>query len=94
MSGACASVHSDMATRQQSADRAAHLGEMEERKLLRDELQPGPPPLAGDAWEVQFTADRAFRDKLREAQRLLRHRVPDGDLGAILEEALEVLINH
>jgi len=49
-------------------------------------------PLTEETFKVQFTASRAFRDKLRQAQDLLRHRVPDGDLAAILERALDLLI--
>jgi len=75
--------------------------------LAAGEPQPiaGPPradalarravlaPLTEETYKVQFTASRAFRDKLRQAQDLLRHRVPDGDLAAILERALDVLID-
>src|SRR5882672_2196791 len=49
-------------------------------------------PLTEETFKVQFTASRAFRDKLRQAQDLLRHRVPDGDLAAVLERALDLLI--
>jgi len=31
-----------------------------------------------ETFKIQFTASRGFRDKLRQAQDLLRHRVPDG----------------
>src|SRR5882672_10696106 len=44
-------------------------------------------PLTEETFKVQFTASRGFRDKLRQAQDLLPHRVPDGDLVAILERA-------
>ena len=49
-------------------------------------------PLTEETFKVQFTASRGFRDKLRQAQDLLRHRVPDGDLAAVLERALDLLI--
>jgi len=49
-------------------------------------------PLTEETFKVQFTASRAFRDKLRQAQDLLRHRIPDGDLAAVLERALDLLI--
>ena len=49
-------------------------------------------PLAEDRFKVQFTASGAFRDKLREAQDLLRHRLPDGDMAAIFEQGLDLLI--
>lgn len=35
-------------------------------------------PLAPEQYKVQFTVDRETYDKLREAQDLLRHRVPNG----------------
>jgi hypothetical protein len=35
---------------------------------------------------------RALRDKLRQAQDLFRHRVPDGDLATIIEKAVDLLI--
>ena len=43
---------------------------------------------------MQFTASNLFRNKLRIAQDLLRHRVPDGDLAAIFERALDLLIER
>src|SRR5882762_9602828 len=49
-------------------------------------------PLTEETFKTQFTASRGFRNKLRQAQDLLRHRVPDGDLAAVLERALDLLI--
>jgi hypothetical protein len=37
-----------------------------------------PEPLGHERYKIEFTASRALRDKLREAQALLRHRVPSG----------------
>jgi hypothetical protein len=51
-------------------------------------------PLSQDFFKVQFTATRGFRDKLRKAQGLLRHRFLKGDVGPILELALDVLIER
>jgi 5-methylcytosine-specific restriction endonuclease McrA len=51
-------------------------------------------PLAEEAFKVQFTASRTCRDKLRQAQDLLRHRIPDGDVGTIVEKALDLLIEQ
>jgi 5-methylcytosine-specific restriction endonuclease McrA len=59
-----------------------------------DERRAVIAPLAEDAFKVQFTASRACRDKLRQAQALLRHRVPDGDMGTIVEKALDLLIEQ
>ena len=62
-------------------------------------IAPAPPrpvvrPLAEDSWKVQFTASNLFRNKLRIAQDLLRHRVPGGDLALIFERALDLLIER
>jgi hypothetical protein len=51
-------------------------------------MAPTPParrpvvsPLAPDRYELRFTASAKTREKLRQAQDLLRHAVPSGDLG-------------
>src|SRR4051812_1047114 len=49
-------------------------------------------PLSEDTFKVEFTASRVLRDKLRQAQDLLRHRLPSGDLASIVESALDLLI--
>jgi hypothetical protein len=41
---------------------------------------PAPQPLGQERFKIQFTASRALCQKLREAQALLRHQVPSGDL--------------
>ena len=51
-------------------------------------------PLAADRYEIRFTATAATRDKLRLAQDLLRHAVPSGDLGEIVDRALTVLLEE
>jgi hypothetical protein len=53
---------------------------------------PVVAPLAADRYRVQFTATREVRDRLREAQDLLRRDVPDGDLNAIVGRALDLLV--
>ncbi len=60
----------------------------------RDEPRPIVGPLSEGTFKIQFTAGRAFRDKLREAQDLLRHRVPEGDLATIFDRALDLLIEE
>jgi len=60
--------------------------------LQREERRPVIRPLSEQTFQIQFTASRAFRDKLRHAQDLLRHRVPDGDVAAILGRSLDLLI--
>jgi hypothetical protein len=75
----------------------AHAGSAVPALALGTQLPPPAnravvAPLSEATFKVQFTASRAFRDKLRQAQDLLRHRMPDGDLAAILENALDLLI--
>ncbi len=41
---------------------------------------------------MQFTASAETYEKLRLAQALLRHQIPDGDLGTIVDRALTVLL--
>jgi 5-methylcytosine-specific restriction endonuclease McrA len=49
-------------------------------------------PLAPERYKVQCTVSRQTHDKLRRVQDLLRHTYPDGDLEAILDRALAVLL--
>ncbi len=49
-------------------------------------------PLAPERYKIQFTASRDLHDKLRRAQDLLRHAVPDGDVAAIFDRALTLLV--
>ncbi len=56
--------------------------------------RPVIAPLTADTFKFQFTGTRALRDKLRQAQDLLRHRLPDGDLAAVIERAVDLLIQE
>jgi hypothetical protein len=49
-------------------------------------------PLAPEQYLVKFTASRAMHEKLREAQALLRHQVPSGDVAEIFDRALTLLV--
>jgi len=49
-------------------------------------------PLGEERFKIQFTGNRAFRDKLLEAQELLRHQIPNGDIATILDIALTELL--
>src|SRR3954466_5392588 len=51
----------------------------------REERRPVIAPLSEDTFTVQFTASRALRDKLQHAKDLLRHRVPGGEVAAVLD---------
>ena len=58
-------------------------------------LSPAPPPapLGQSRFKVQFTATKELVAKLEKAKALLSHRVPDGDMATVIEEALEALID-
>ena len=51
-------------------------------------------PLAPERYKLQVTLTRETHEKLRRAQALALHAVPDGDLGSILDRALTLLIDH
>ena len=51
-------------------------------------------PLAPEHYKLQVTLSRKTHEKLRRAQTLARHAVPDGDVGSILDRALTLLIDH
>ncbi len=45
-------------------------------------------PLAPARYKVQFTASAELHDKLERLRALMRASVPDGDLGAVIEQAV------
>jgi hypothetical protein len=51
-------------------------------------------PLAPDRYEIRFTASAQTREKLRQAQDLLRHAIPSGDLAEVIDRALTVLLKE
>lgn len=59
---------------------------------------PGPArravlePIAPARYKVEFTASAELHDKLCRARALLRHKVPDGDLGDVIDEAVTQLL--
>jgi hypothetical protein len=48
-------------------------------------------PLAPERYKLQVTISSEAHTRLREVQDLMRHQVPDGDLGVIVERAISVL---
>jgi hypothetical protein len=50
-------------------------------------------PLAPEYYKVQFTVSRETHDKLRRAQDLLRHSIPEGDPAAVFDRALTLLLS-
>lgn len=51
-------------------------------------------PLAPERYRIQLTAGAELKRKLELATDLLRHSMPSGDLAAIVERALDVLIEQ
>jgi hypothetical protein len=49
-------------------------------------------PLAPGRYEIRFTARAETSEKLRRAQDLLRHAVPNGDVAEIVDRALSALL--
>jgi hypothetical protein len=69
---------------------------MQERMAIpRETPTPRPAemtPLTPERYKIQVTVSRETYLKLRHAQDLLRHSVPDGDPAVILERALTLLV--
>ncbi|MCL6650063.1 MAG: hypothetical protein K6U89_17245 [Chloroflexi bacterium] len=60
----------------------------------RPSRRPVLQPLAPGRYKIQFTASAATVAKLRQAQDLLRHQIPDGDLGEVIDRALTALLRQ
>jgi hypothetical protein len=48
--------------------------------------------LGGERYCVRFTADAALYAQLQELQALMRHQIPDGDLGEIMARAVPLML--
>jgi hypothetical protein len=57
-------------------------------ELRPDGVEGSVEPLAPGRYKVQFTASAALHDKLERLRALMRASVPDGDLAAIIEQAV------
>jgi hypothetical protein len=58
---------------------------------------PVTPParvvaIAPARFRVQFTASAELEEKIQRARALLRHKIPSGDVAAIVDEAMTVLV--
>ncbi len=51
-------------------------------------------PIAPSRYKVQFTANSELHDKITRARALLRHQIPDGDLGAVFDRAMTLLVRE
>ena len=65
---------------------------VEPPRATRTPARPEVTPLTPERYKVQFTVSRQTHDKLRRAQDLLRHAVPNGDPAEILDRALTLLL--
>jgi len=54
--------------------------------------RPVVRPLASERYEIRFTASADMREKLRVAQDLLGHAIPNGDIAQVFDRALTLLI--
>jgi hypothetical protein len=65
---------------------------------LPQDIAPAPTrptvikPLTPERYKVQFTVSRETHEKLCRVQDLMRHLMPDGDLSAIFDRALALLL--
>jgi hypothetical protein len=55
---------------------------------LRPSIRPTVTPLAADRYQIRFTASAETYQKLRQAQELLGHAVPSGDVAVVVDRAL------
>lgn len=55
--------------------------------------RPPITPLSPQRYQITFTASAETRDKLEHARDLLRQAIPTGDVSAIMDRALTVLID-
>ena len=53
---------------------------------------PDAQPLAPGRYKLQMTIDETTRQKLKQAQDLLAHQIPNRDAAAILDRALDALL--
>lgn len=58
----------------------------------RQTITASTAPLTPERYRIQFTASKSFEEKLRRAQALLRHSIPYGEIEAVIERALDLLL--
>jgi hypothetical protein len=57
-------------------------------------VRPRTEPFGAERYRVQFTADGELHAQLEELRALMRHQVPDGDVGKILAKAVACLLKQ
>jgi len=51
-------------------------------------------PTSRSRYKVQFTAGEELHAKIRRAQAMLRHQIPNGDLAAVFDRAMTLLVRE
>jgi hypothetical protein len=69
----------------------ARAGSIAPLAVLAEAGQGGEPTVR---YKVQFTAGTELHDKIARAQALLRHQIPDGDLAAVVDRAMTLLVRE
>jgi len=59
---------------------------------LAQPTRPSVRPVSADTWSLRVTVDAAFKQELDRLAELLSHKVPRGDLSAVLREAVHCAI--
>lgn len=62
--------------------------------VIRPPARPVVIPLTPNRYKIQFTATEETHDLLRRAQDLLRHQIPNGDVGEVIAKALKQLVRE
>lgn len=60
--------------------------------LFPSPARPAITPLAPERYQIRFTASAETYRKLRQAQELLGHALPSGDVAAVFDRALSALL--
>jgi hypothetical protein len=87
-------LHGELAPGQVGLESASSIAGKSAAQDSDDEPAPPAEPKSQvvERFEVRVTIDRATYERLRYAQTLMSHAIPDGDLGRILGRAVEALI--
>ncbi len=65
-----------------------------EARPANREAAPRPEPLGRSRYAVRFVAEAEVHAQLEELRSLLRHTIPDGDVGKILAKAIDELLER
>ncbi|HEX8907914.1 MAG TPA: HNH endonuclease [Anaeromyxobacteraceae bacterium] len=64
-----------------------------ERELPRPASRATLEPMSADSYSLRATVDSDFKKDLEQLKALLAHKFPDGDLGAVLHEAVRCALD-